>query len=120
MASASNCPTVKAFKTMHKTGEWANYFKEGDPVALEKDFIKVEEELTKGKQSVRKQIEKAKAFVDKFVSDLAIRETATDTSPKVLAAWKALQAAYQAENKAAEKVQDCCDKYVVPPSAVLL
>lgn len=26
---------------MHKTGEWANYFKEGDPVALEKDFIKV-------------------------------------------------------------------------------
>jgi len=60
---------------------------------------------------VRKQIGKARAFVDKFSSDLEIRRTAADASPELLTLWEELKHAYQAENNAGEKIEDCLDKH---------
>jgi hypothetical protein len=70
---------------------------------------------------VRKQIEKARAFVHKFSSDLEIRRTGADASPELLALWEELKHAYQAENNAGEIIQDCLDKHAASflSSAVL-
>ena len=63
---------------------------------------------------MRKQIEKAKVFIERFDSDLEIRRFASDAPPELLAMWEDLERAYQTENAAEEKVQDCLEKSVVP------
>ena len=77
------------------------------------DFPQVEGELARIKRSVRKQIDKAKTFVERFDYDLGIRRIAADAPPELLAMWEELKHAYHAENDAEEKVQDCLDKSVV-------
>jgi hypothetical protein len=85
------------------------------------DFPQVEGELARIKRSVRKQIEKAKTFVEGFHSDLEIRRIAADAPAELLAMWEELKHAYQADNEAEEKVQDCLDKSVVPfPCSIIL
>jgi hypothetical protein len=79
------------------------------------EIFKVEEELAQGQRAVRKQIEKAKAFLEKYSTDLEICRDAGDASMMFLTMWSVLKITYQNEIAANEMVQDCLDKFVASP-----